>query len=79
MCGKTRLAFHFREFATLLGKAVGRPVEYDHITYEQFEEGMTKHGVPQFLASSSFSKPQITSCKFKTIYNIFIYKKGSIK
>ena len=66
MCGKTRfIAFNFREFATLLGEAIGKPVQYDHITYQQFEEGMTKDGAPQFMASSSLSKLQKISSKFK--------------
>ena len=61
---KQDYTFHFREFATLLGEAIGKPVEYDHITYQQFEEGMTKDGAPQFMASPSLSKLQNTSCKF---------------
>ena len=77
MCGKTRfIAFHFREFATLLGEAIGKPVQYDHITYQQFEEGMTKDGALQFMVSSSLSKLQKISSKFKKkkIYKKSIWK-----
>ena len=44
--------FIFSELADFITEAVGKPVKYERISYEQFDEGMAKLGDSIFVCVS---------------------------
>ncbi len=45
----------FSEFAQDLSDAVGKKVEYDHVSYEDFAISLRSHGVPEHMVCFTYS------------------------